>query len=148
MISIDEVCSDGEAKHWAAVLSDSAATILIAGTPKERAIETEGQPLVVYNVYKSIDYNRMLADSFLPLEIKLGFKNSDLTSKFPLTAKFTSESLMGWHVLRTLVPLAGRELKEVLTSIQIILGSEFYIKSRERIGVVRDCLIMEEVYRV
>jgi len=144
MINIDEVCKDGEAKYYAAVLFDNAAMTLLAGTFTESAIETPGGPLVAYNVYRSDEYQKMEKDASLPESLK-----SKLREHNPnLEANFTSPSLEGWHVLRTPTQLAGEQLRETLTAIQKTLDSQFYSKSQSRLGTVRDSLVMEEVYKI
>lgn len=143
MINIADVCKDGKAKYYAAVLFDNAATTLFAGTLTESAIETPSGPLVIYNVYKSDNYQRMEADPSLPKSLK-----SKLRKYGPnLEDEFTSPSLEGLHVLRTPTPLAGQQLRKTLTIIQKTLESQFFSKSQGRFGTVRDSLVMEKVYR-
>lgn len=144
LLNIDEACEDGEAKYYAAVLFDNAATTLLAGTIDLPAIETPDGPLVAYNIYLSADYKKMKADPSLPESLK-SLLDED---KLSLEAEFTSQSLEGWHVLRTPTPLAGDQLRETLSAIHQTLESQFYSKSRSQIGAVKDNLIMQEVYKI
>ena len=143
MINIDEVCEDGEAKYYAAVLSNNAAMLLLAHTSAE-AITTPSGSLIGYNVYRVSEYRLMEADSCLPESIKSKLREYDPN----LNAEFTTPSLEGLHVLRTPTPLAGNKLRETLTVIQERLGVPFYNKRNCESEIVRDSLVIEEVYKL
>ena len=144
MIPIDEVCQDGEAKYYAAVLRNNAATRLFASTFIEPAITTPHEPLVVYNVYRADSYRRMESDPSLPPSIKSRLQEH----KLDLKSEFTTPCLEGWHVLRTPTPLAGDQLRGVLTAIQERLNADFFSRSQGQMRTIRDNAVMEEVYKI
>lgn len=149
MVNIDEICQDGEAKYYAAVLFDNAAITVSTGAfSGNPPIKTPDGPLVVYNVYRADEYQRMEADLSLPASIKSKIKSKLRGHNPDFKTDFTTPSLEGWHVLRTPTPLAGDQLRETLTAIQRTLGSQFYSKSLGQLGTVRDSLVMEYVYKV
>lgn len=144
MVNIDEVCRDGEPKYWAGIFFDNAAITLLSGDFREFP---NFPKFTAYNVYHPEDFTKMENDSSLPDSIKSNLRTlrDHEPSRDP---EFTSPSLEGQHVLRTPTASAGEQLRDVLTPIQMALDSQFYSKSRQELGTIRDSLGMEEVYQI
>lgn len=142
MINIETLCAQTTPQYYAAIMRDNAAMHLITGAfiGKPPLITPTGE-LINYNIYLRENYRRMEEDSGLPKCIKAEIRRHVHSGEHRLT----SPALEGWHVLRTPTPLAGQQLREVLTEIQARLEMSFYSTS---LGLVplRRCIVMEEVY--
>ncbi len=131
MTNIDELCEDGKARYYAAILFDNAAMTLLTDS---KLTKITGE-FVVYNLCKEDEYDNMKKDPHISHEVK----GQILISAF-------NRQLEGWHVIRTEKPLEETQLEQASDAIQEKLNDAFYSKSRMQLGTIRDSLVMQELY--
>ena len=117
-INIDGFCEDGEPRCYVALFKENAGMSLYTTI-------IGGDLLKIYNVNRADSFEKMETDSYIPATI---------TAEVRL-----KEDRRGYHVIRTLKPASGEDLKKAFNEMLEQLDLPY------KDGILRDYLILESI---